>query len=293
LISPIAPFFAERLFKDLNSVTSRREFVSVHLCHFPQYNTNDIDLELEERMQLAQKISSMVLSLRKKTGNRVRQPLQKILIPLTDNKIKEQVESVQKIILAEVNVKNLEFFKDDGSFLVKKVKADFKKLGPKFGKQMKELAAAISNMDKSQINLLESEGKINILLTEGNVEISKDDVEIITEDIPGWVVMSEGSLSVALDVSLTDALIEEGVAREFVNRIQNLRKERDYEVTDKIRVFIEKGEFIEKSITNNYSYICNEILATELELRDTKNAAGAVLIELTDEISVHAIIEKV
>ena len=151
--------FAERLFKDLNSVTSRREFESVHLCHFPQYNTNDIDRELEERMQLAQKISSMVLSLRKKTGNRVRQPLQKILIPLTDNKIKEQVESVQKIILAEVNVKNLEFFKDDGSFLVKKVKADFKKLGPKFGKQMKELAAAISNMDKSQINLLKAKAK--------------------------------------------------------------------------------------------------------------------------------------
>ena len=129
-------------------------------------------------------------------------------------------------------------------------------------------------------------------MTEGNVEISKDDVEIITEDIPA-VVMSEGSLSVALDVSLTDALIEEGIAREFVNRIQNLRKERDYEVTDKIRVFVEKAELIEKSITNNYSYICNEILATELELRDTKNAAGAVLIELTDEISVHAIIEKV
>ncbi|HPB02246.1 MAG TPA: isoleucine--tRNA ligase [Bacteroidales bacterium] len=293
LISPIAPFFAERLFSDLNSVTGRRNVESVHLCDFPMFNSADIDRDLEERMQLAQKISSMVLSLRKKTGNRVRQPLQKILIPLTDNKIKGQIESVQKIILAEVNVKELEFFKDDGTFLVKKIKADFKKLGPRFGKQMKELAAAIAALNGAQINQLENEGKISLSLAEGAAEVLVEDVEIITEDIPGWVVMSEGSLSVALDVTLSETLLEEGVAREFVNRIQNLRKERDYEVTDKIRVFVEKTNLAEKAITNNYSYICNEILATELELRDMKGATEAVLIELTDEISVHAIVEKV
>ncbi|HPS84657.1 MAG TPA: DUF5915 domain-containing protein, partial [Bacteroidales bacterium] len=270
-----------------------RNTESVHLCEFPKYNNEYIDRDLEERMQLAQKVSSMVLSLRKKTGNRVRQPLQKILIPLTDSKIKEQLESVQKIILAEVNVKELEFFKDDGSFLIKKIKADFKKLGPRYGKQMKELAAAIAAMNGAQINQLENEGKISLALVEGTAEILVDDVEIVTEDIPGWVVMSEGTLSVALDVTLTDTLLQEGIAREFVNRIQNLRKERDYEVTDKIRVFVDKTNSVEMAITNNYSYICNEILATELELRDTKEAAEAVLLELTDEISVHAIVEKV
>jgi len=176
---------------------------------------------------------------------------------------------------------------------VKKIKADFKKLGPRFGKQMKELAAAIVALNGAQINQLENEGRIELSLGEGSVEVLVDDVEIVTEDIPGWVVMSEGTLSVALDVTLSETLIEEGVAREFVNRIQNLRKERNFEVTDKIRVFVEKTESVEKSINNNYSYICNEILAIELELRDTKDAADAVLLELTDDISVHAIIEKV
>ncbi|PKP03130.1 MAG: isoleucine--tRNA ligase [Bacteroidetes bacterium HGW-Bacteroidetes-6] len=293
LISPIAPFFAERLFSDLNSVSGRQKVESVHLCMFPKVDESSIDTELEERMQMAQKISSMVLSLRKKTGHRVRQPLQKILIPLSDNNLQERIEAVKSIILAEVNVKELEYLKDDGSFLVKSIKADFKKLGPRFGKQMKEVAAAIIAMSSENINELETKGIFSLAIAGGTAEIALDDVEIVTEDIPGWVVMNEGNLSVALDVSLSETLIQEGIAREFINRIQNLRKDRNYEVTDKIKVVVENTESIINSINNNYSYICNEILATELKLEAMHPAAEAVLLELTDEINIRAVVEKV
>ncbi|NLL28292.1 MAG: isoleucine--tRNA ligase [Bacteroidales bacterium] len=291
LISPIAPFFAERIYQDLNSVTKRKNALSVHLCDFPIANKEHIDSDLEERMQLAQKISSMVLSLRKKTGNRVRQPLRKILIPNTNPKLETQLPSIEKIILAEVNVKELELFKDDGSFFIKKIKADFKKLGPRFGKQMKELANAIAEMTNSEINQLEKDGEFEIKLSDGVAKIYSDDVEITTDDIPGWVVMSDGGISVALDVSIDEDLINEGIAREFVNRIQNLRKELNFDVTDKISVIVEKIQDVEIAITNNYDYICNEILATELKLNDNLGN-DANLLELTDDISVKTIIKK-
>ena len=292
LISPIAPFFAERIYQDLNSVTKRKDALSVHLCDFPIANKEHIDSDLEERMQLAQKISSMVLSLRKKTGNRVRQPLRKILIPNTNPKLETQLPSIEKIILAEVNVKELELFKDDGSFFIKKIKADFKKLGPRFGKQMKELANAIAEMTNSEINQLERDGEFDVKLSDGVAKIYSDDVEITTDDIPGWVVMSDSGISVALDVSIDEDLINEGIAREFVNRIQNLRKELDFDVTDKISVIVEKIQGVEIAITNNYDYICNEILATELKLNDNLGNDDAHLLELTDDISVKTIIKK-
>ncbi len=292
LMSPIAPFFAERLYQDLNNATERRNAESVHLCQFPMAESGQIDKALEEQMQLAQQVASMVLSLRKKTGHRVRQPLQKMLIPITNDTIQERLEAVKHIVLAEVNVKELEFFKDDGTFLVKKIKADFKALGPKFGKQMKELAAAIAAMSGADIRELETAGSKTLMLVDGPAEITLGDVEIITEDIPGWVLMTEGTLSVALDVTLSEALLQEGLAREFVNRIQNIRKDRGYEVTDRIVVFVENNPEAETAFANNYSYICNEILASSFIYNGLESNADAVLLELTDEIAVRVVVQK-
>ncbi len=216
LSSPIAPFFAEKLFTDLNIITQRSKFDSVHLSDFPLANDSLIDKRLEERMELAQKISSMVLSLRKRTNIRVRQPLNKIMIPVVNGHIKDNVEAVRQLILSEVNVKDIEFMEDD-SILVKQVKPNFKTLGPKYGKMMKSIAAVITGLGKSQIATLETEGKIDILVDEQKIEISLADVEIATQDIPGWLVSTVGPLTVALDITITDELKNEGIARELIN----------------------------------------------------------------------------
>ncbi|AMR30422.1 isoleucine--tRNA ligase [Mucilaginibacter sp. PAMC 26640] len=264
LMSPIAPFFAERLYTDLNSVTGKEEFESVHLAYFPEYNADLVDVELEQRMGLAQDISSLVLSLRKKIEIPVRRPLGKILLPILDKNFKEQVEKVKDLILSETNIKAIEYITDTLGFVKKKIKPNFKALGAKVGKDMKEVAAVINAFGQEEIGKLELEGSILILDTKYSILLS--DVEIIAEDVPGWQVANLGKLTVALDVTITNELKEEGIARELVNRIQNLRKDKDFEVTDKINVRIAEHTYIAEALKNNLSYICAEILAESLVL---------------------------
>jgi isoleucyl-tRNA synthetase len=291
LAAPIAPFFMEKLFIDLNLVTKRLASDSVHLTDFPVADEKLIDKELEERMELAQTISSMVLSLRKRTNIRVRQPLNKIMIPLLNNNFREKLESIKPLVLSEVNVKELEIMTDE-SILVKKVKPNFKVLGPKYGKLMKQIAAALANLDKEQINQLESEGKYDLELDGQTIEIHETDVEILTEDIPGWLIATSGPLTVALDITITEDLKDEGVARELINRIQNIRKEKDFEVTDKIIVKIEKNKSLESAVNKNYSYICSETLAETLELKDHIDEDKKLEIELADDLKTNIMIEK-
>jgi isoleucyl-tRNA synthetase len=291
LASPIAPFFMERLYVDLNTVTSRIEADSVHLTDFPKANEQYIDKNLEERMELAQKISSMVLSLRKKTNIRVRQPLNKIMIPLLNNSFKDKIEAVKSLILSEVNVKKLEFMEDD-SMLVKKLKPNFKTLGPRYGKLMKLIAAELSTFDSDKIALLEEKGTYEISIEDQKIEILLSDVEIITEDIPGWLISTSGQVTVALDITITEDLKDEGIARELVNRIQNIRKEKQFEVTDKISVIIEKNNNIESAVKKNYDYICAEILASSLDLTDKITEDHKMQVELTEDLKTNIIIEK-
>ena len=291
LASPIAPFFMEKLFVDLNSVTAHLSSDSVHLTDFPLSDEKLIDKSLEERMELAQKISSMVLSLRKRTSIRVRQPLNKIMIPLMNNHFRENVEAVKHLILSEVNVKDLEFMEDD-KILMKKIKPNFKTLGPKYGKLMKSINAALISFDNEQIGQFETAGKYNLQIEGQEVEILISDVEILTEDIPGWLISSMGNLTVALDITITDDLKHEGIARELVNRIQNLRKENQFEVTDKISLLIEKTNELEIAVQKNFDYICSETLADSLQLTDQILTNNKITIELTDEMKTNIIIEK-
>ncbi|RYD86555.1 MAG: isoleucine--tRNA ligase, partial [Sphingobacteriales bacterium] len=256
LMSPIAPFFAERLYTDLNSVTGKEEFESVHLAYFPEYHADLVDKALEERMQLAQDVSSLVLSLRKKIEVPVRRPLSKILLPILDKNFKLQVEKVKELILSETNIKGIEYITDTAGFIKKKIKPNFKALGAKVGKDMKDVAAAINAFSQDQISELETNGSILILDTK--YAILSSDVEIIAEDVPGWQVANLGKLTVALDVTITEELKEEGYAREFVNRVQNLRKSKGFEVTDRITVEVYADAEIRKAIENNLTYICAE-----------------------------------
>ncbi|HSV88374.1 MAG TPA: isoleucine--tRNA ligase, partial [Bacteroidales bacterium] len=292
LMAPIAPFFAERLFTDLNKVTKRFDAISVHLTDFPKTNESWIDTDLEERMQLAQQISSMVLGLRKKVNIKVRQPLQKILLPLLNQRTRKQIESVERLIIAEVNVKEVEYLEEERGVLIKKIKPNFRELGPRFGKQMKQIAEAVARFNQEDITRIETEQKYNLEIDNKVVEILLSDVEIVSEDIPGWLVANEGTLTVALDVTITDALRNEGIARELINRIQNLRKENGFEVTDKIELIIQKhGEITDAIITNN-DYICSETLASQLEYLDQVDSAEKVEIELADNILTFVVIKK-
>jgi isoleucyl-tRNA synthetase len=293
LASPIAPFFMERLFTDLNAVTEREKWDSVHLTHFPEADESKIDKDLEERMELAQKISSMILSLRKRSNIRVRQPLNKVMVPILSKQFERQLHSVEKLILSEVNVKEIEYLDDSAGILVKKIKPNFKKLGPRFGKMMKQVAGAINSFGQEQIQEIEQNGKININIDGQDTEIMVDEVEIITQDIPGWLISTMDNLTVALDVTITEELKQEGLARELINRIQNLRKESGFEVTDKIRLEVEKTDFLDDAIRNNFSYICSETLAESLELVDSIENGEKVQVALTDEYSTGIRIEKV
>jgi len=293
LASPIAPFFTDRLFSDLDAITKRHKTSSVHLSDFPVYNELYIDKALEERMSIAQKISSMVLSLRKKQNIRVRQPLNKIMVPVLDNNFKKQVEAVKELILSEVNVKNLEYLAEDSGILVKKIKANFKTLGPKFGKQMKAIAEKINNFTQADIITMEKKGVYELDIEETSVKIDLADVEILSEDIPGWLMASEGNLTVALDVTLNQQLKEEGIAREIVNRIQNIRKDKNFEVTDKITVKIQSHDQINTSINNNLDYICSEILASSLEIVKNIERDGGMMVEINDEIKTLITINKI
>ena len=269
--APIAPFYTDQLFKDLNAETGRHNVDSVHISNWPVADRNSIDKDLEERMAMAQEISSMVLSLRKKQKIRVRQPLNKIMIPVLDPKMQHQLEDIKELILSEVNVKELQFLTDTAGVLTKKIKPDFKKLGPKYGQKMKEIQKAISEMGQKEIKELETNLVYNIVIGGMEYPISIEDVEILSEDIPGWLVASSGRLSVALDITLTPELENEGMARELVNRIQQLRKSKGFEVTDHISVRIQQLPEIESAINQYKAYICAEILADDLGLEKGLN----------------------
>ncbi|HWZ16196.1 MAG TPA: isoleucine--tRNA ligase [Mucilaginibacter sp.] len=277
LMSPIAPFFADRLYTDLNKVTHKETYESVHLAYFPEYHTDLVNKKLEERMQMAQDISSLVLSLRKKVGINVRQPLSKILLPILDKHFKHQVEQVKELILSETNIKNIEYITDTAGFIKKKVKPNFKALGAKVGKDMKAVAEAITSLNQEEISKLEEDGQILILDT--RYLILATDVEIIAEDVPGWQVANLGKLTVALDVTLTDELKQEGISRELINRIQNLRKGKEFEVTDKINVRLTNHPFISTAVNNNLSYICAEILADSISLDNELKEGELALID--------------
>ena len=288
LMAPIAPFFSERVFLDLNAVTKRHSAESVHHLGFPEVHEEMIDKSLEERMQLAQKICSMVLGLRKKSNLRVRQPLQKIVIPVRDEAMRVQIEKVQHLICSELNVKEIEFLTADNDLLVKKIKPNFKTLGPRYGKVMKALGAAIMAFDQKQINALEAEGRCTVSVDGQDCEVLVTDVEIATQDIPGWVVANDGSLTVALDIQLTPELVDEGIARELVNRIQNIRKE-GFEVTDRIVVELQSGEW-DNAVNTHRDYICAETLCTRLDI--VTAVTGGIEIELTEGMTTSIKIEK-
>ena len=268
LAAPIAPFFCERLFDDLNSVSGRFAFGSVHAADFPQSNPALVDKELENRMQTAQKICSLVLSLRKRNNLKVRQPLSRIMIPAKNAHQQAQIEAVKDLILSEVNVKTIDFLSKENNVLVKSIKANFKTLGPKFGAKMKAIAAAIASFSQEDIATIECEGRFNLTIGQESVEISLSDVEIITQDIPGWVVANEDDLTVALDTTITESLRLEGISRELVNRIQNIRKEQGFDVTDNIIVEIEKQEMLCEAAEAFRDYICSETLTQKLIFSD-------------------------
>ena len=268
LMAPIAPFYADRLYGDLISATGRDTVVSIHLAKFPEYKEEMIDKALEARMQMAQDVTSMVLALRRKVNIKVRQPLQCIMIPVVDEEQKAHIEAVKALIMNEVNVKDVKFVDGAAGVLIKKVKCDFKKLGPKFGKQMKAVAAAVAEMSQEAIAELEKNGKYTLNLDGAEAIIEASDVEIFSEDIPGWLVANEGKLTVALEVTVTEELRREGIARELVNRIQNIRKSNGFEITDKIRITISKNLQTDDAVNEYKDYICNQVLGTSLDLAD-------------------------
>ena len=268
LMSPIAPFYADKLYMDLVTATGRDNVVSVHLAKFPEYKEDMIDKELEVRMQMAQDVTSMVLALRRKVNIKVRQPLQCIMIPVVDEEQRAHIEAVKALIMSEVNVKDIKFVDGAAGVLVKKVKCDFKKMGPKFGKQMKAVAAAVAEMSQEAIAELEKNGSYTLQLDGTDVLVEATDVEIFSEDIPGWLVANEGKLTVALDVTVTEELRREGIARELVNRIQNIRKSSGLEITDKIKITLSKNQQTDDAVNEYKDYICNQVLGTSLTLTD-------------------------
>jgi isoleucyl-tRNA synthetase len=293
LSAPIAPFFMDKLFIDLNNATGKKNVDSVHLTTFPVQDVSLVDPALEERMELAHKISSMALSLRKKTSIRVRQPLEKIMIPLMSDSMKEQVEAVKNLILSEVNVKSIEYIEDTANILTKRIKPNFKKLGPKFGKLMKEIAEKVVNLDQAAISDFEKKGEYNLSVDHQDILITLEDVEIISDDIPGLQVAVMGTLTVALDTTLTPELLEEGLARELINRIQNLRKDKNFEVTDKINVLLQGNEEINLAVQNNLPYICSETLAQSFNIVTFIDDPDKDVIELTETLTVEILIQKV
>ncbi|HEX2970468.1 MAG TPA: isoleucine--tRNA ligase [Bacteroidales bacterium] len=291
LAAPIAPFYMDRLFTDLNGITGRYNEDSVHLTIFPEYDESLIDSDLEERMDIAQKISSMILGLRRKVSIRVRQPLARIMVPVPDGSFRKKFEAVEDLILAEVNVKEVEFIEDSASIVKRKIKPNFKTLGPRYGKMMKELSKAISELPATEISSFEKNGTLTISVDDQKIILEANDVEIISEDIPGWQVANEGRLTVALDVTVTDELRYEGIAREFINRIQNIRKEAGFDVTDKISLKIEDQEFIREAVKRHATYIGSQTLATDVMLVSDLSGNNTREIDI-DEVNVRISVEK-
>ena len=276
LMAPISPFYADQMYMNLIEATGRDNVVSVHLAKFPVCDESIIDKELESRMQMAQKVSSMGLALRKKINIIVKQPLQKLMIPV-DAITKERLEAVKSLIMNEVNIKEIDFVEGASDILVKKVKCNFKIMGKKFGPLMKQVAAAVATLDQAQISELEANGKLTLDLNGTPAEIEAGEVEIFSEDIPGWVVANEGTLTVALDTVVTDELRREGIARELVSKIQNIRKGSGFEITDKINITIAKNDNTNDAITEFNAYICNQVLANSLQIVD--EVADATTLE--------------
>ena len=291
LIAPVAPFYADMLYRDLTSVT-RGNLKSVHLAHFPEADVSVINKQLEEQMGLAQDITSMVLSLRRKENIKVRQPLGSIMIPAIDDKQKTDIEAMSALILNEVNVKNIKFVSNDEGILVKRVKPDFKKLGPKFGKLMKQVAAAVAAMSQKDIIEFEKTGSFafNIDGNEAVVEVA--DVDIISEDIPGWLVASDNKVTVALDITVTDELKREGIAREIVNRVQNIRKDKNFEITDRIVVNMACAKNIAEAVADFNDYIARQVLADSINLVDSLDGHDGVIALDLDDDKVFVTVEK-
>ncbi|MFA6126228.1 MAG: isoleucine--tRNA ligase [Bacteroidales bacterium] len=293
LAAPIIPFYTDRLFLDLNSVTGRNKAQSIHLTQFPVANAALIDGDLEERMALAQRISSAVLGLRRKVNIKVRQPLQKIMIPVMNERFGQQLRTISDIIKTEINVKEISFLDDTSDILVKKIKPNFKMLGKKYGKQMKEVSEMIGNFSQAEIASIEKDGSYTLNLMEGPSELLIGEVEIISEDIPGWLVANDGNLTIALDIMLTDELIEEGTARELINRIQNIRKDSGFEVTDKISILIQKHAGINGAVQNFGEFIANQTLAIGIKLVDRVNGSNVKEVELDDEMKTFIQISRI
>ncbi len=283
LMAPVAPFFSEWLYRNLNTATGRQAEESVHLALIEDGDSAIIDKALEERMDYAQRISSLVLSLRKKEKIRVRQPLQKILLPVLDANFQKQVEAVEDLVLAEVNVKGFEYVDDASGIIKKKIKPNFKTLGKRLGKDMKAGAAAINQLTNDDIVDIEKSGVYKLNIGDANYELGMEDFEITSEDIPGWQVATDKNITVALDVTLDDALLAEGMARELVNRIQNIRKTKDFNVTDRINITLEKHDSIAAAIDQFGSYICEEVLADELNVSDSVSGDK---IDLGDDVHI-------
>jgi isoleucyl-tRNA synthetase len=289
LSAPIAPFFMDQLYRDLDATTQKDGFESVHLADFPVFDANMVNKDLERKMQLAQKISSLVLSIRQKEKIKVRQPLQKIMIPVLDDEQRSDIEAVSNLVKSEVNVKEIEMLDDASGVLVKQIKPNFKVLGPKFGKDMKAIAAEVSKLGQEDIQKFEREGEILLQLENKTVNLQLTDVEISSQDIEGWLVASSGPLTVALDVTIDDTLRKEGIARELVNRIQNLRKESGFEVTDKIDIKILKDGLVENAVSSNEEYIKTETLTAELNFEEKLEEGVAITF---DEVNTKLFIQK-
>lgn len=287
--APIAPFYMDKLYRDLTNVSQKEKFESVHLADFPVYDETFIDKTLERKMENAQTISSLVLSLRANKRIKVRQPLQKIMIPVDSKEQKEEILAVSDLIKQEVNVKAVELLEDASDILVKTIKPNFKALGPRFGKDMKLVAGAVNGFSADDIKKIEQNGEIDIDINGKNVTLVREDVEIKSQDIEGWLVANEGALTVALDVTITDELRQEGIARELVNRIQNLRKDSGFEVTDRIDVTLQKEESIMKAVSTNLEYIKTETLTEELEIMDHVNNGIEIAF---DDINTKLFIQK-
>ncbi len=292
LMAPIAPFYADLLYTDLNKIAGKETDQSVHLSDFPVADETLIVPELEEKMAIAQKASSMILSLRRKEKLKVRQPLAKIMIPILSRDFQEKFDAVKNIILSEVNVKEVEYLTDAAGIISKKIKANFKTLGPKYGKLMKQISGEIAGFSQEDISQMEKSGSFDLNINGEAVSLSLEDVEIQTEDIPGWLVASESGLTIALDINLTEELKQEGIAREFINKIQNIRKESDFEVTDRIVLKIQKNDKFNLAVENFRDYISNQTLASELVMVDLINHTSSHTVEIDTDLEAVVLVEK-
>ena len=292
LSAPFAPFISDRIFRDLNTVSGRHTDESVHLSTFPVCDSSLINGELEQMMSMAQQVSSMVLALRRKVNIKVRQPLTKILIPVLDADTARCIEAVKGLIMSEVNVKEIELIENTTGLITKRIKPNFKTLGPKYGKQMKQIAALVAGFSQDQIAAIEASAETLLDVDGEKITVTPADFEITSEDMPGWLVATEGKLTVALDITITDDLRAEGIARELINRIQNIRKDSGFEVTDKIRVETEQQEFVLPALKSFADYIASQTLAVKIE--GVPSPSGELVVELeVDEQPVHIAVTKI